>query len=432
MLAPTRPIALRTILARWSVLALVAAHVASCANPPPPRAATPAKTTTPGAAKSELVRRARAEAVAPLPPHDAITLCLVIDRSGSMDESSKLEQVKAAAITTARALAAHDRIAVVSFGDTAELVLPPTPGGDSRAIAAALESLGSGGHTAMFRALALSHEVMREQKTPIRHVVLVTDGMTTDDGIWRDLLNAMTAEGITVSTVGIGLDVDAPKLARLAQWGNGRYWLAQPHEVRQVVAQDTRRAVEGDAIDERQYRRQVEELARELGVEVPTWQMTWKARLESLQYLKRKQTGAGQSKEEVVEDWNDWYDRREKLVEDWEAKHLGWLQIAADKGREWLATVDPLKDFEAAGLADSDNAKVLRARQARLQREGEDAGTRYEDGRAVVTALRAAEPPENLDALVTKVLAEWQAKGPEERQKLRERELERAGAPSPR
>jgi len=172
-----------------------------------------------------------------------ITLCLVVDRSGSMEDSFKLKQAKAAALAAAQSLTKDDLVAIIAFADRAEVVLPPTQARDDETVAAAVETLRSEGHTAMFQALALSYVLMGKQATPIRHVVLITDGMSSDDGKWLDLLSAMTAEGITVSTVGIGLDVDAPKLARLAQWGKGRYWLAQPHEIPQVVTQDTLRVM---------------------------------------------------------------------------------------------------------------------------------------------------------------------------------------------
>jgi len=172
-----------------------------------------------------------------------ITLCLVVDRSGSMEESFKLKQAKVAAIAAAQSLTKDDEVAIIAFGDKAEVVLPPTHARDDEIVEAAVESLRSEGHTMMFQALALSYVLMGKQRTPIRHVILVTDGLSSDDGKWLDLLSAMAGDGITVSTVGIGLDVDAPKLARLAQWGKGRYWLAQPHEIPQVVTQDTRRVV---------------------------------------------------------------------------------------------------------------------------------------------------------------------------------------------
>jgi Mg-chelatase subunit ChlD len=170
-----------------------------------------------------------------------ITLCLVIDRSGSMEESFKLRQAKAAAIAAAQTLTKEDRIAILAFGNQADLILPATGARDDAAVAAAVGSLASEGNTMMFQALALAYAVMREETTPIRHVVLITDGRSSDDGKWRDLLAAMTADGITVSTVGIGFDVDSPMLATLAKWGHGRPMLALPHEIPQVVTQDTQR-----------------------------------------------------------------------------------------------------------------------------------------------------------------------------------------------
>ncbi len=170
-----------------------------------------------------------------------ITLCLVIDRSGSMEESFKLKQAKAAAIAAAQTLTKEDRVAILAFGNVAEVILPPTGARDDAAVTAAVGRLASEGNTMMFQALALAYALMREETTPIRHVVLITDGRSSDDGKWRDLLAAMTGEGITVSTVGIGFDVDSPMLATLAKWGRGRPMLALPHEIPQVVTEDTQR-----------------------------------------------------------------------------------------------------------------------------------------------------------------------------------------------
>jgi Mg-chelatase subunit ChlD len=205
-----------------------------------PRAA---KARPPPAAKPD--RKPKIEIVEEEQEAFPITLCLVIDRSGSMEESSKLRQAKVAALAAAQALTKEDRIAVVAFGSKAEVVLPPTAARDDETVADQVSRLASEGHTAMFQGLALSYAVMREEKSAIRHIVLVTDGYATDDGRWKDLVAAMTAEGITLSAVGIGLDVDSQRLARLAAWGKGRYWLAQPHEIPQVVTQDTLRVVKG-------------------------------------------------------------------------------------------------------------------------------------------------------------------------------------------
>jgi len=173
-----------------------------------------------------------------------ITLCLVIDRSGSM-AGAKLERAKAAAVAAADALTDQDRIAVISFGDTGELVVPPQHAGRAATIRGALRRMQAGGHTAMYAALAGAYNVMRREKSPIRHIVLLSDGLPSDEGRWRDLVRTMTDEKITLSSVGIGWDFDKHFLLRLAQWGRGKYWSANhPTNIPQVVTQDTLRLVE--------------------------------------------------------------------------------------------------------------------------------------------------------------------------------------------
>jgi Mg-chelatase subunit ChlD len=172
-----------------------------------------------------------------------ITLCLIVDRSGSMD-GYKLRQAQLAAIAAARTLTPQDRLALVAFGDQVEVLATPHPAGDLRGIARAVGKLYAEGRTAMFAALSQAYALLREDGNPIRHVILITDGKPTYGGRWRDLVTTMAREKITVSTVGIGMDVNSHLLGRLAQWGAGQYWLARAHEIPQVVTQDTKRVME--------------------------------------------------------------------------------------------------------------------------------------------------------------------------------------------
>jgi len=172
-----------------------------------------------------------------------ITLCLVVDRSGSM-QGAKMQQAKIAAAAAGRALTPQDRICVIAFGNQADIVLPPQPGGNASRVMEALGPLPASGRTAMYTALRKAYDVLDAEQSPIRHLVLISDGVPTDTGRWRDLVLGGTSRKITLSAVGIGFQVDRRHLGRLSSWGRGKLWsVVHAHEIPQVVTQDTLRVI---------------------------------------------------------------------------------------------------------------------------------------------------------------------------------------------
>ncbi|MGQ0614910.1 MAG: vWA domain-containing protein [Planctomycetaceae bacterium] len=171
-----------------------------------------------------------------------ISLCLLLDRSGSM-AGDKLERARQAAAAAAIALTAADRISIVTFGDRAEVLVEPRTAGDPAAILRALGNVEAEGNTAMFEALSLGYRILLTEGAPVRHLLLVSDGRSTDEGRWKDLIQEMAGKAITLSTVGVGFDLDL-RLPRFAEWGRGRWLTANhPHEIPQVVTFDALRVV---------------------------------------------------------------------------------------------------------------------------------------------------------------------------------------------
>ncbi|MEM8885225.1 MAG: VWA domain-containing protein [Planctomycetota bacterium] len=178
-----------------------------------------------------------------------ISLCLLVDRSGSMI-GEKIQRAKMAAAASADALTRDDRISVIAFGDTAEVIMAPRQAGNAQEVYGRVARLQARGRTAMFAALQLAYRVLDKEPTPIRHIVLLSDGEPTDNGRWRDLVTAGTAEKITLSCVGIGFDTNRRLMGNLVRWGRGVLWdVSHAAEIPQVVTQDTLRVVR--ARDER-------------------------------------------------------------------------------------------------------------------------------------------------------------------------------------
>jgi Ca-activated chloride channel family protein len=158
------------------------------------------------------------------------SLTFVIDTSGSMERDGRLELVKDALRILVDELGPNDRVAVVTFGDDARLVLASTPADDRRAILRAIDQLKPGGSTNLEAGLRLGYEQARRSLTEngIDRVVVASDGvanvgLTDADGILRGIRDD-AANGIELVSVGVGMgNYNDVLLEQLADQGDGFY-----------------------------------------------------------------------------------------------------------------------------------------------------------------------------------------------------------------
>ncbi|MFX3914326.1 VWA domain-containing protein, partial [Streptococcus suis] len=64
------------------------------------------------------------------------------------------------------------------------------------------------GGTDIYPALQLAYERVKTMNTQRKHVILLTDGQSGMQDDYQGLLQQMTSENITVSTVAVGDDAD--------------------------------------------------------------------------------------------------------------------------------------------------------------------------------------------------------------------------------
>ncbi|KAF0243963.1 MAG: chloride, partial [Planctomycetota bacterium] len=182
----------------------------------------------------------------PAPSDEAprILLLLVLDRSGSM-AGAKMRAAKEAAIASAETLQAGDKVGVVAFDSEAHWVLEPTDATARGSVADAIARLQAGGETDVFAGLEMAAERARALKFPVRHIIVMTDGQTPP-AEFRKLVEGLAADRVTVSTVGIGEDLDSGLLANMSQWGRGRfYFTARVDEIPRIFTLETRRIAAG-------------------------------------------------------------------------------------------------------------------------------------------------------------------------------------------
>lgn len=152
-----------------------------------------------------------------------LNLALVIDRSTSM-RGNRLDRVKTAVHRIIDSLSEHDRLAVVSFSDRAEIVFESTPVVEKNALKAIVSTMAASGGTEIYQGLASGVEQVRRfaGRDFVNHVILLTDGQTYgDEDQCLELADALYHEGIGVSAIGIGEEWNDAFLDELASRTGG-------------------------------------------------------------------------------------------------------------------------------------------------------------------------------------------------------------------
>ncbi len=178
-----------------------------------------------------------------------LALALVIDRSGSMS-GQKLELAKEAARQTAALLGPDDAIEVIGFDSQPERVVRMQSASNRYPIERDIRRVAASGGTNIFPALDMAYQDLSVTRARIKHVILLTDGQSPEEGI-PDLVQVMRAEGITVSTVGLGADVNRPLMQSIASLGGGRsYFTNDPHNVPRIFMRETTAVARSAAVEE--------------------------------------------------------------------------------------------------------------------------------------------------------------------------------------
>ncbi len=171
----------------------------------------------------------------------SIAIVLVMDKSGSMD-GVKIQLAKRAAVATAQAINPRDQIAVVGFDSEAQIVLPITSAGDQATVHNHIASLDAGGGTFLYPAMEEARLMLQESNARKKHVIILSDGQTEGFG-YPDIAGMMAAEGVTISTVGIGDGADVQLLEQIAAAGGGRtYFTNDFYSIPQIFTREALRA----------------------------------------------------------------------------------------------------------------------------------------------------------------------------------------------
>ena len=174
-------------------------------------------------------------------PH--VALLFVIDKSGSMDigaeGGTKLELAKAAVVAAADIMNPHDQVGILAFDAAWDWTVPFRAIGNGDWVNEKLAALRSDGGTDMHKAMVEARRVMIEKEAAIKHVIVLSDGLT-DKADFQALVQELAQANVTVSTVSVGTDSDAKLMAEIARLGKGRsYVTLDPRTIPQIFTTET-------------------------------------------------------------------------------------------------------------------------------------------------------------------------------------------------
>ena len=170
---------------------------------------------------------------APPPSADLLrppaSLQIVLDRSGSM-AGAPLDGAKSALIALVRQLECTDNFGLVTFDDSAQVVVPAGPIDDKESVIDQIRRIAPGGTTDLSAGLLRGlREIKRVAKTG-GTVLFVSDGHVNAGLRQIEDFDSVTgkaySDGIVTSTLGYGDHYDETLLAAIARAGSGNHVFA--------------------------------------------------------------------------------------------------------------------------------------------------------------------------------------------------------------
>lgn len=201
-------------------------------------------TEAPWNKKHNLVRIGLRGKETPAAQRLANNFVFLVDVSGSMTDESKLPLVKKSLKMLLQGLRAQDRVAIVTYSGSTEVVLASTPGNKKQKISDAIDSLNADGSTNGSSGIQLAYKIAFDNKISSgnNRVVLATDGDfnvgVTDEGTLEEMIERKAKKtGVYLTVLGYGMgNYHDSRMQKLANKGNGNnFYIDSEREAHKVL-----------------------------------------------------------------------------------------------------------------------------------------------------------------------------------------------------
>ena len=150
---------------------------------------------------------------------------LVIDKSGSMAEEGKIDSARRAALLSINSLKDEDSIGVIGFDQAPFVIIDLKPVSEVKYEAERrLKNLTAAGKTNPLAALSTARQKLTRETQSRKHIIVLSDGKFPVSDQYLAEINANVKEGITISTVALGVDADIPFLKMMSRGAGGAFY----------------------------------------------------------------------------------------------------------------------------------------------------------------------------------------------------------------
>ncbi len=173
------------------------------------------------------------------PPRTPEGTCvvLILDKSSSM-EGRKMELAKLAAVGVVDNLRPVDFVGVLIFDNSFHWSVPIRRAEERGLIRRVISGITPDGGTQIAPALQEAYRRILPINAVFKHIVLLTDGIS-EEGDSMTLAREAAERQVTISTVGLGQDVNRAYLEKVANLARGKsYFLNDPAGLEQILLRD--------------------------------------------------------------------------------------------------------------------------------------------------------------------------------------------------
>ncbi|KAA6401733.1 MAG: putative Ca-activated chloride channel family protein [Streblomastix strix] len=158
-----------------------------------------------------------------------VAVALVIDKSGSMEDARKLEYAKIAGKSLIEKLESRDKLSIIAFDANVSILVPIAFVNNKKHLESMINLIQPGSTTYISGGLEAGlNQIEGTKLDGIKRVILLSDGQANvgvqnPEGI-AAIAAAHRPNGLSVSTIGLGLNYNENIMQLLAQRGGGQYY----------------------------------------------------------------------------------------------------------------------------------------------------------------------------------------------------------------